>query len=274
VTRPRPRSTSGRRSARPDGAVLVGRRPVLEAVREGVAQEVFVATGTRATQGLRDLVSAAEGAGVRVHRVPAARIQELGDGDPHHHGVAARVRLLEQLGERELARRRWREDAIAVALDGVTDPGNVGAVARSAEGAGADALIVRSRRGSGLTRGAIRASAGALLHLPVAEVPNIPRALRRLADAGFWVVGLEGGAQTSVLEAERPSGRLVLVVGSEGAGLSRLGRAACDELLSIPLKGRVGSLNASVAAGVGLFGYALKGSSQGGTSRGGKAGIR
>jgi 23S rRNA (guanosine2251-2'-O)-methyltransferase len=105
---------------------------------------------------------------------------------------------------------------------------------------------------------ALKASAGALLHIPAAEVANIPRALGLLKEAGFWVVGLDGSAGKTVFE-EAPPGRIALVLGAEGAGLSRLVRETCDELLAIPLRGKVASLNVSVAAGVALFSYAVRG---------------
>jgi 23S rRNA (guanosine2251-2'-O)-methyltransferase len=107
----------------------------------------------------------------------------------------------------------------------------------------------------------VAASAGALAHLPVARVANVARSLGLLQERGFWVVGLDGRAPQTVLDSSRPPGRLALVLGSEGTGLSRLVAERCDELLAIPMRGRVGSLNVSVAAGVALFGYALRGAS-------------
>jgi 23S rRNA (guanosine2251-2'-O)-methyltransferase len=244
--RPRPRA---------EGAVVVGRRPALEAVRSGSALEVLVAPGSRQTPGLRELLEAASRAGTPVRQVSTERVEDLAGG-VRHQGVAARVRLPSPLSERELSSRSWDSDDVVLVLDGVTDPRNLGAVARTAEGAGAAAMIVRRARGGALGPTAMKASAGALLHLPVAEVPNLPRALERLKGAGFWVVGLDAGAERGVDEARRPPGRLALVAGSEGEGLSRLVRKTCDELLSIPMRGRVSSLNVSVAAGVALFVYA------------------
>jgi 23S rRNA (guanosine2251-2'-O)-methyltransferase len=237
--------------------VVVGRRPVLEAVRAGLAREIEVAEGARPTPGLRRLLEEAEAAGVRSTTVPGERIRAAA-GDTVHQGVAARVRLPALLGPSDVAHRRWPDDAVVVVLDGLTDPRNVGAVARSAEAWGASALILRRRRGAAVGPAALKASAGALLHLPVAVVPNIGRALEVLKDAGFWVVGLEGSA-TRTIEAERPPGRLALVVGGEGGGLSRLASGACHELLAIPMRGKVDSLNASVAVAVALFGYAGEG---------------
>lgn len=244
------------RSVDQGGAVVVGRRPVLEAVRAGRAREVLVADTARATSQLRDVLSAAESAGVPVTRVPADRVASLAGGVTHQ-GVLATVDLPTSLGERDLAARAWPARAVAVVLDGVTDPANVGAIARSAEAAGADVLVTRRRRGVAITAVSLRASAGALLHLPVAVVPNIPRALERLKEAGFWVVGLSGDAERTIDEAGRPSGRTALVLGAEGTGLSRLAAERCDELARIPLRGRVGSLNVSAAAAVALFSPSL-----------------
>lgn len=233
--------------------MVEGRRPVLEAVRAGRAVEVLVATGARSTAGLRDVLAAAENASVPVIEVPRARIESLAEGGSHQ-GVVARAEAPAALGEADLGRRSWPDDARVVVLDGVTDPHNVGAIARTAEAAGASALVLRRRRGAGLTPAAFKASAGALLHIPVAEVANISRALGRLKGAGFWVVGLAGEAETPIGEAAPPGGRLALVLGAEGEGLSRLVRESCDELVSIPLRGRVASLNVSAAAAVALFG--------------------
>ncbi len=236
-------------------SLIVGRRPVLEAVRAGATTEVLVARGSRSTEPLRELRDAASRAGIPVTIVDGDRIDSLAQG-AHHQGVAARVSVPGPLSERDLEHLDWPEEPLAVVLDGVTDPQNLGAVARTAEAAGASALVVRRPRGAVVGPASIRASAGALLHLRVAEVANIPRALDRLKRAGFWVTGLDENAGGDVLGSEPPSGALALVVGSEGAGLSRLVRERCDVLLRIPMRGRVASLNVAVAIGVGLYGYA------------------
>ncbi|HEX6208147.1 MAG TPA: 23S rRNA (guanosine(2251)-2'-O)-methyltransferase RlmB [Actinomycetota bacterium] len=238
--------------------VLEGRRLALEAIRSGRALEVLLAAGARSTQGLRDVLSAAEAAAVPVREVPRDRIRSLATTDSHQ-GVVARAEAPAALGEADLERGEWAEDARIVVLDGVTDPHNVGAIARTAEAAGASALVLRRRRSAGLTPAALKSSAGALLHLPVAEVANISRALGRLKEAGFWVLGLTGEAETTIDGAAPPPGRLALVLGAEGEGLSRLVRESCDELVSIPLRGRVASLNVSAAAAVALFGLPTPG---------------
>jgi 23S rRNA (guanosine2251-2'-O)-methyltransferase len=236
----------------------VGRRPALEAIRSGVAREILVAEAARSTPGLREVTEAAERAGIELRRVPLERVEEL-SGGVVHQGVAVRVAPPLKLAEADLDGEFWPDDALAVVLDGITDPHNLGAIARTAEAAGASGLVMRARRGAGVSSAAIKASAGAMLHVPLAEVPNIPRAIRRLHQGGFWVVGLHSGSGVNLLEAVRPPGRLALVLGAEGEGLSRLVRERCDELLEIPMLGKVRSLNVSVAAGVAVFAYALRG---------------
>jgi 23S rRNA (guanosine2251-2'-O)-methyltransferase len=243
--------------ARPEGAVVAGRRPALEAVRSGSALEIIVAPGNRSTGGLRDLMDAAARTGTPVRRVSAEQVEDLA-GSVRHQGVVARIRLPSPLSEQDLGSRQWGPDDLVLVLDGVTDPQNLGAVARTAEAVGAAAMVVRRARGGALGATAMRASAGALLHLPVAEVPNLPRAMEHLKEAGFWVAGLDAEAQAHVGEGQPPPGRLAVVAGSEGEGLSRLVSRTCDELVSIPMRGRVSSLNVSVAAGIALFVYASR----------------
>ena len=235
--------------------VVVGRRPALEAVRSGRAIEVLVAEGSRSTPALREVVEAAGASAVTVTTVPSERIESLSDG-ALHQGVAARVHLPPPLPEAELPKRPWSPEAIVVVMDGVTDPQNLGALARTAEAAGAEALVTRRHRAAPVGSVALKASAGALIHLPLAEVANLPRAMGHLKDAGFWVVGLDASGSSSIFD-EPPVGRLALVLGAEGEGLSRLVRESCDDLLAIPLHGKVESLNVSVAAGVALYSYAL-----------------
>ena len=237
--------------------VVVGRRPVLEAVRSGRALEVMVAEGSRSTPALRELVEAAGASNVPVVSVPRERVESLADGTLHQ-GVAASVAPVPRMSEGDLSSMEWSPEAMIVVLDGVTDPHNLGAIARTAEAAGAEALVIPKRGAAPLGNVALKSSAGALLHLPIAEVPNLTRAIGRLQEAGFWTVGLDAFATKTVFEPP-PSGKVALVLGAEGQGLSRLVSETCDELLSIPLRGRVASLNVSVAAGVALFAYAARG---------------
>ena len=236
--------------------VVSGRRSVLESVRAGAATEVLVVRGARATEGLRDVLLACEDASVAVRVVDRGELDRLATD---HRGVVARVRLPRTIGERELAEWPFGDDDLAVVLDGITDPQNLGAAARSAEAAGAAMLVTRSKRSADVTDAAIRASAGALLHLPHARVANIARALGRLRDAGFTAVGLDERAERTVFEEEPPRGRVAVALGSEGQGLGRLTREACDVLVRLPMFGRVGSLNASASLAAALYAFVVPG---------------
>jgi 23S rRNA (guanosine2251-2'-O)-methyltransferase len=175
--------------------------------------------------------------------------------------VVARVRsdpvAAATLSERDLDHRAWDADAIVVVLDGIEDPQNLGAAARAAEAAGAAALVSRTRRGAPVTDAAVRASAGALLHLAHARVANIARAIDRLQAAGFTVVGLHGEADRTIFDEPCPEGRVAIAVGSEGSGLSRLVRERCDLLVALPMRGRVGSLNAASSLAAALYAYVM-----------------
>jgi 23S rRNA (guanosine2251-2'-O)-methyltransferase len=238
--------------------VVAGKRAVTEAVRAGRATEVVIATGGRASPGLREVLAAAGAAGVPVRERPRGDLDALAD---EHRGVIAHVRGTApgaELGERELATFAFEADAVVVVLDGVEDPQNLGAAARSAEAAGAAMLVTRTRRSAPVTDAAIRASAGALEHLPHARVANIARALGRLQEAGFTVIGLDAGADAGIYDEPCPGGRVAVVIGSEGTGMSRLVRESCDIVVALPMRGRVGSLNASASLAAVLYGYVLR----------------
>lgn len=201
-------------------------------------------------------MEAAAAAGLAPEHVERESIDRLGLRD--HQGVAALVAPPREIDDRALAALSLDSEALVVVLDGITDPQNLGACARSAEAAGASLLVARKRRAAPLTAAAVRASAGALLHLPVARVTNLSRSLEHLRDRGFFVVGLDQGASASIHDRPQPSRPLAVVVGAEDVGLSRLVRESCDLLVAIPMVGRTGSLNASAALAVALFGYALR----------------
>lgn len=241
-----------------DAGVVAGKRAVTEAIRAGAAREVLVARGGRRNDGLREVLAAASKAHVRVREVDRADLDALASD---HRGVVARVRgdagTPPTLGERDLDAFAFADDAIVVVLDGVEDPQNLGAAARSAEAAGVAMLVTRTHRAAPVTPAAVRASAGALAHLAHARVANLTRAIERLQGLGFFVVGLAGEAEATIYDEPCPAGRVALVVGSEGRGLSRLVRERCDALVALPMAGRVGSLNASASLAAVLYGYVL-----------------
>ncbi|HET6832377.1 MAG TPA: 23S rRNA (guanosine(2251)-2'-O)-methyltransferase RlmB [Acidimicrobiales bacterium] len=174
--------------------------------------------------------------------LPEADLDDLIAGRRAAHGTAARA-----AGHDEAA------SPFLVALDGVTDPGNLGAILRSAECAGVTGVVLPRHRAVHVTPAATKAAAGAVEHLPIAVVGGLPAALARMRDAGVYVVGLEGQAARSLYDLAVPDGRVCVVLGAEGRGLSRLVRERCDELVAIPLHGRLGSLNVSAAAALACF---------------------
>jgi 23S rRNA (guanosine2251-2'-O)-methyltransferase len=222
---------------------IYGVRPVIEALRGG-RRKVFEILDATANQ---EAAMAARAAGVPVSKVPHARIGELARGGVHQ-GIAARV---EPYPYAELDDLLATPDPLVVVLDGVTDPQNLGAVLRVADGAGASGVVIPRDRAVGVTAAAVKASAGASEHVPVARVTNLRRAVDRMKEAGLWVYAAEvGGTPHTELDLTGPVG---LVLGSEGRGVRRLVREGCDGTVSIPMLGAVGSLNVSVAAAVLLY---------------------
>jgi 23S rRNA (guanosine2251-2'-O)-methyltransferase len=236
-----------------------GRRAVAEALRAGRAQEVVTAARTSPGSPAGEIVREAAARGVPVGARTADELDRLA---PEHQGVVARVTLPRELSDAELREFPFPADAIVVVLDGVTDPQNFGAAARSAEAAGVAMLVSRERRAAPVTPAAVRASAGALLHLPVARVTNLTRALHVLQSRGFTVVGLDEEAPTGIYDQPAPDGPVAVVVGAEGSGISRLVRETCDLLVALPMRGRVPSLNASASLAAALFAYVLPGRRQ------------
>jgi 23S rRNA (guanosine2251-2'-O)-methyltransferase len=236
--------------------LVVGRHPVRELLRARRPVHLVRVADTREPDAVIDeVVQLAEERGVRVEVVPRDRLDDLAP-DLVHQGIVATAPPFpySDLAGAIAAAERAGEPPLLVLLDGVTDPHNLGAIARSAEAVGAHALLVPGRRSASVTPVAEKAAAGALAHLRVVPIGNLVRTLQGLhRDHGTWSVGLEGGAATTIATSQLLTEPLVLVVGAEGAGLARLTREACDELVSLPMRGRVGSLNASVAAGVALY---------------------
>ena len=190
----------------------------------------------------------------RVRRVWTANDADAGEltrlaGTPDHQGVVAEV---DPYPYADAERLLGPPDALVLALDQVQDPRNLGAVCRSAEAAGATGVVIPARRAAAVTAVACKASAGAVEHLPVARVTNLADWLGRAKDAGAWLYGAEAGAEAPYSQTDL-TGKVVLVLGSEGRGLRRRVAEACDLLVSIPVRGRVASLNVSAAAAVLLF---------------------
>ncbi len=200
----------------------------------------------------RRLVERAERAGVSVERVATADLDAC-VGGVRHQGVCAELAGRGVLDERALIGHvQQLATPLVLALDGVSDPHNLGACLRSAEAAGADAVVVPRDRAARVTPTVERAAAGAASRVPLAAVTNLARTLERLKDAGCWTLGTAGEAEQAIYDVDL-TGALVLVLGAEGSGLRQRTRQTCDALVSIPLAGDVASLNVSVATGVCLF---------------------
>ncbi len=251
--RPGPRGgtrPAGRKSD--DGPEMVlGRNPVIECLRAGVpATALYVAVGTENDDRLTESVKIAADAGISILEVPRTDLDRL-SANGLHQGVALQVPPYRYAHPDDLVARVQdsAEPALLVALDNISDPRNLGAVIRSVAAFGGQGVLIPQRRSASVTAVAWRTSAGAAARLPVARATNLTRTLKDWASRGFQIVGLDAGGDT-ILDDFDGSIPTVIVVGSEGKGLSRLVRETCDSILGIPMAGPVESLNASVAAGV------------------------
>ena len=217
-------------------------------------RELLLASGREPDAATSELLELARAAGIRIRTVERQQLDDATDGLVHQGVVAIAPPFLTVTLTQVLERAATTgEPPLLVALDGVTDPHNLGSIARTAEAVGAHGLLLPGRRTASVTPVVEKAAAGALAHLPVAEVGNLVRALGQLGEAGVWSLGLDGDAEVALAEHPLAGEACVLVVGAEGAGLSRLTRERCDALVRLPMRGRVGSLNASVAAAVALY---------------------
>jgi 23S rRNA (guanosine2251-2'-O)-methyltransferase len=233
--------------------IVVGRNPVVEALRAKVpATALYVALGTDADERLSEAVALAGRARMALLEVSRQEMDRM-TGRALHQGLALQVPPYDYLHPDDLRERALAARApLLVALDGVTDPRNLGAVVRSAAAFGAQGVLVPERRSAGMTAAAWRTSAGAAARLPVARCTNLARTLKDYRDAGLFVVGLDADGAVALDDLEMATEPLVVVVGSEGAGLGRLVAQTCDLTVAIPMVGETESLNAGIAAAVAL----------------------
>jgi 23S rRNA (guanosine2251-2'-O)-methyltransferase len=229
--------------------VVYGTNPVLEALSSSLVEVAEVAVGTRAARG--PIPDAAHERGVPCRVASPEELAGLARTRDHQNAVAI-LRSFGYLRLGEFLNKYRKEEGAAVALDSITDPQNLGAIARSAHFFGCQAIVTTRDRAAPVTAAAIKASAGALLHIPVVREPNLVRTLNSMKEAGYWIVG------SSAREGDPPwelnlTGRIVLVVGSEEKGLSRLAKESCDLMARIPRFGLVSSLNAAQAAAAVLY---------------------
>lgn len=232
--------------------LIYGRNAVLEALRQGQTRRVLVARGVQ-PKVLAELRREAARVGAEVEEVPRVQLDQA-LRTTQHQGVAAELPEVET-GELEdafaLAASRG-ERLLLVLLDHLTDPRNVGAIVRSAEALGAHGVVMEERRSAPISPVVVKTAAGATAHVPLVVVPNLPSTIERLKERGVWVYGADGEARTTPEQVDWDRDA-ALVIGSEGSGMRRLVRERCDDTVAIPLRGKVSSLNASVAAGVLLY---------------------
>ncbi|PPK90779.1 23S rRNA (guanosine2251-2'-O)-methyltransferase [Kineococcus xinjiangensis] len=252
----RPAGTS-RSTAKRSGETewIAGRNSVVEALRAGVPiTGIYVASRIDADERVKEVLSAAGDQGIPLLETSRADLDRH-TGGAVHQGLAATVPPYAYAHPEDLLERAAEDvrPLLLVALDGVTDPRNLGAVVRSVAAFGGHGVVVPERRAAGMTASAWKTSAGAAARVPVARATNLTRALEEYKRQGLFVVGLDADADVDLPDLELADVPLVLVVGSEGQGLSRLVRQTCDQVVSIPMAAAVESLNAGVAAGVALY---------------------
>jgi 23S rRNA (guanosine2251-2'-O)-methyltransferase len=237
---------------KPTAELVAGRNPVVECLRAVVpTTALYVQVGVDADERVTEAVRLAADRGISVLEVSKPELDRL-TGGALHQGLALQMPPFEYAHPDELLElaRESPEPPLLVALDGVTDPRNLGAVIRSAAAFGANGVLLPQRRSAGITAVAWRTSAGTAAKIPVAVATNLTRTLRQYAADGLMIVGLDADGSVTIDELSLATSPLVVVVGSEGRGLSRLVRETCDQTVSIPMSAGVDSLNASVAAGV------------------------
>ncbi len=246
-SRPAPRSTKA------SSEMVAGRNAVVEALRAAVpAATLYVASRIDADDRVREAIKLAGESGIPMLETPRGELDRLTDGAVHQ-GLAMQVPPYAYAHPNDLIDPEEPGIPLIVALDGITDPRNLGAIVRSVAAFGGHGVVVPARRSVGMTASAWKTSAGAAARIPVAQATNLTRALEDYRKAGFFVVGLDMEGDVDLPDLDLAREPLVVVVGSEGKGLSRLVRETCDQIVSIPMSSAVESLNAGLAAGVTLY---------------------
>ena len=242
-----------RRSGTRTSEVVAGRNSVVEALRAEIpANTLYVASRIDSDDRVREAVKLAGGRGIPLLETPRGELDRLTDGAVHQ-GLALQVPPYEYADAADLINPEMPGIPLIVALDGITDPRNLGAIIRSLAAFGGHGVVIPERRSVGMTASAWKTSAGAAARVPVAQVPNLTRALEMYRKAGFFIIGLDMDGDVELPALELATEPLVVVVGSEGKGISRLVRETCDQIVSIPMVASVESLNAGIATGVTLY---------------------
>ncbi len=238
------------RGDRPRGEIVAGRNAVLEALRESVpSTELLVARSIEVDDRVAESLKLALHLGLPIREAHRAEVEGI---SPNSQGIILAIKPFQYSSFEEIMQRA-KFPALIVALDGVTDPRNLGAIIRSAAAFGAAGVIMTERRAASMTASAWKASSGAAARLPIAQVTNLARSIDAAKKEGLFVVGLDGESEEVIGTIKIASEPIMIVVGSEGKGLARLTREKCDLVISIPISATTESLNASVATAIALF---------------------
>ena len=238
------------RGDRPRGEIVAGRNAVLEALRESVpSTELLVARSIEVDDRVAESLKLALHLGLPIREAHRAEVEGI---SPNSQGIILAIKPFQYSSFEEIMQRA-KHPALIVALDGVTDPRNLGAIIRSAAAFGAAGVVMTERRAASMTASAWKSSAGAAARLPIAQVTNLARTIDPAKKEGLFVVGLDGESEDLISTMKIASEPLMIVVGSEGKGLARLTREKCDLVISIPISATTESLNASVATAIALF---------------------
>jgi len=237
------------------GEQVEGRQAVRELLIAGrrKVKEIWIASDLDVNEVVDDIVALARNERVQVLEVSRRKLDAVARSEAPQ-GVIAFANALPEAEFSDFLKRQTGKAPFLVAVDGVTDPGNLGALLRCCDGAGVDGVILPRHRAVHVTPTAAKSAAGAVEHVPMAVVGGLPAALARVKDAGIWVVGLDDASDRSLFElGDLATEGICLVLGAEGAGLSRLTRERCDVIVSIPMRGRLSSLNVSAAAALATY---------------------
>jgi len=238
------------RGDRPRGEIVAGRNAVLEALRESVpSTELLVARSIEVDDRVAESLKLALHLGLPIREAHRAEVEGI---SPNSQGIILAIKPFQYSSFEEIMQRA-KHPALIVALDGVTDPRNLGAIIRSAAAFGAAGVVMTERRAASMTASAWKSSAGAAARLPIAQVTNLARTIDAAKKEGLFVIGLDGESEDLISTMKIASEPLMIVVGSEGKGLARLTREKCDLVISIPISATTESLNASVATAIALF---------------------
>ncbi|MFB8387234.1 23S rRNA (guanosine(2251)-2'-O)-methyltransferase RlmB [Microbacterium sp. NPDC055910] len=258
--KPKPRTSSTNRTSRSKSAddteTVTGRNSVLEALRAKIpATTLYIAQRVEMDDRVKEMLSIATHREIPILEVMRPELDRMAGFDGVHQGVALKVPPYEYAHPQDLLENVIDTGAVPlfVALDGITDPRNLGAIIRSTAAFGGQGIILPQRRSASVNSAAWKTSAGAAARIPVALAPNLTTTLKDFKKQGVFVLGLDGGGDVSLPALELADRPVVVVVGSEGKGLSRLVTETCDQVVSIPISGATESLNAGIAASVALY---------------------